>query len=203
MSANNGPKTLGTDDFVYPTHVEERQIAASDEVIGLARGSISNPIARDVLPEYDFDETGDTTWSEGDVAWNQTPDESDLGNESGEAEYDVYSIDSDTGNADDRTFAFYGFRAIENGDAIIQVKFKASDGQTFERSHVQGMVDTADTDEGKDVVTLTEPIKFGPQDNGTISFVYDMDALDTDDLVKVEVLGKTGEKMGRRVGSRS
>ena len=194
-------ETAGTFDFVYEGIIEDRQNASTQEAIRAARGSISNPISRDILPDIDFDTTGDTTFTGDEPMFVQTPaDTVDAGDS-----VIAYEIDSDTGKMDDRVLAIYGFEVVEGGDFVDVVQFRGSDGQVFERAHIQGLEESGDTAVDRQAV-LRSPVLFRPQDNGEIEFVFGdgWDATDNeDDEIRIKLLGVTVEKRGRRIGNRS
>ena len=192
--ANNAP--AGTHDYVYPALIERLESSAIDKAENEARGHINNPIARDIIPELDFEYSEDTTWDGETAGWLQTPE--GTGWDAGE--FTVYSVDSDTGKAERRVNVIYGFEVIEGGDKLKTVRFRGSDDQVFERAKVEGMSEDADTPVDRQKV-LRSPIAFGPQDNGTVSFEL-ADGEDGDE-VKIKLLGVTVEKQGRRVGSRT
>ena len=192
--------TAGTLDYVNDSVVKARQEAATDKALSAAAGAISNPIARDILPSVDLDDPDTTEWS-GDVdVFNQTPG-SDV--TAGDA-LEVYEIDSDTGRADDRVLAVYGFEAVGVDVGLVDtVLFRGSDGQVFERAQIQGLDDSGDVEvENMDI--LRSPVLFEPQDNGSIEFVFGegATAADIEDL-KIKLLGVTVEKRGRQIGNRS
>jgi len=53
----------GTNDYVYPGLIEQKESAAIDRAEQEARGEITNPIVRDIIPYLDFDAGADTSWS--------------------------------------------------------------------------------------------------------------------------------------------
>jgi len=192
-------ETAGTFDFVYEGIIEDRQNASTREAINAAQGSISNPISRDILPDIDFDTTGETAFTGDEPMFVQTPDD-DL--DAGDSVI-VYEIDSDTGKMDDRVLAIYGFEVVEGGDLVDVIQFRGSDGQVFERAHVQGLEESGDTPVDRQKV-LRSPVLFRPQDNGEIEFVFGDGYTEADDgEVRVKLLGVTVEKRGRRIGNRS
>lgn len=184
----------GTNDYVYPGMIESRENAAIEEADREARGDISNPIVRDIIPSLDFDTGADASWNGEADGWDVSPDSD------GPGEYEVYEIDSDTGKADERAVAIYGFETIVGGEYVEAVNFVASDGQTFERAQLSGLDETGDSlvDHQK---TLRSPISFGTQENGSIEVVVN-DSYTTADNIELKLLGVTAEKTGRRVGSR-
>lgn len=199
MSANSD-NPAGTHDFVYPGLVEDREVAAVQKVRSDAReGNISNPTVRDILPDTDLNAGTETTWSEDENRWTQPLDTSDpAAAESGT--FEVYEIDSDTGRADDRTLAVYGFEIIEGGDYVDTILFRGSDGQVFERAKVEGLDETGDTQVDRQKV-LRSPIGFGAQDNATIEFEVNGYTAN-DDTIRVKLLGVAAEKSGRTLGDR-
>lgn len=192
--------TAGTLDYVNDSVVQARQEAATDEALKAARGSISNPIARDILPSVDLDDPGTTDWT-GDVdVFNQTPGSDVTAGDT----LEVYEIDSDTGRADDRVIAVYGFEAVGADVGLVDtILFRGSDGQVFERAQIQGLDDSGDV-EVENMKVLRSPVKFDPQDNGSIEFVFGEGATasNIEDL-KIKLLGVTVEKRGRQIGNRS
>ena len=195
MSSDNA----GTLDYVNDSVTASRQEAATDEAMRAAQGSISNPISRDILPGVDLDNPGETEW-DGEVdLFVQTPD-ADVDPGDG---VQVYEIDSDTGKADDRVLAIYGFEAVEGAELVDTIRFRGSDGQVFERAQVQGLDHDGDVQVDRQSI-LRSPVKFDPQDNGEIEFVFGegYDAAD-DGPVKIKLLGVTVEKRGRRIGNRN
>lgn len=192
--------TAGTLDYVNDSVVQARQEAATDEALKAARGSISNPIARDILPSVDLDDPGTTDWT-GDVdVFNQTPGSDVTAGDT----LEVYEIDSDTGRADDRVIAVYGFEAVGADVGLVDtILFRGSDGQVFERAQIQGLDDSGDV-EVENMKVLRSPVKFDPQDNGSIEFVFGegATAANIEDL-KIKLLGVTVEKRGRQIGNRS
>ena len=194
-------ETAGTFDFVYEGIIEDRQNASTREAINAAQGSISNPISRDILPDIDFDSTDDTTFTGDEPMFVQTPTATvDAGDS-----VIAYEIDSDTGKMDDRVLAIYGFEVVEGGDFVDVIQFRGSDGQVFERAHVQGLEESGDTPVDRQKV-LRSPVLFRPQDNGEIEFVFGdgWDETDNeDDEIRIKLLGVTVEKRGRRIGNRS
>jgi len=185
----------GTNDYVYPGLIEQKESAAIDRAEQEARGEITNPIVRDIIPYLDFDAGADTSWSGDTDGWNVSP------SSDGPGEYEVYEIDSDTGKADDRTVAIYGFEAVQGLDYVEAVNFVASDGQTFERAQVTGLDESGDTQVDRQK-TLRSPISFGAQENGAIELVVNDNYVSADDTIELKLLGVTAEKLGRRVGSR-
>ena len=185
----------GTNDYVYPGLIEQKESAAIDRAEQEARGEITNPIVRDIIPYLDFDAGADTSWSGDADGWDVSPDTD------GPGEYEVYEIDSDTGKADDRTTAIYGFEAVQGLDYVEAVNFVASDGQTFERAQLTGLDETGDTEVDRQKV-LRSPISFGAQENGAIELVVNDGYASADDTIEMKLLGVTAEKLGRRVGSR-
>ena len=189
----------GTLDYVNDSVTSARQSAATEEALNAANGSISNPISRDILPSVDLDNPGETEWS-GDVdVFVQTPsDDLDAGDSVA-----VYEIDSDTGRADDRVLAVYGFEAVEGAELVDTILFRGSDGQVFERAQVQGLDSGGDVQVDRQSI-LRSPVKFDPQDNGEIEFVFGDGYTGADDPdVKIKLLGVTVEKRGRRIGNRN
>ena len=193
----------GTNDFVYPGLIEQKEQNAIDRADREARGGISNPIVRDIIPYLDFDAGADTNWDGESTGWTVSPDSS------GPGSYEVYEIDSDTGKADERVTAIYGFEVIAGGSFVDAVNFQASDGQTFERAQLSGLDETGDTAVDRQK-TLRSPIVFGPQENGAVELVVNGSygfgndtAGEPDDPIELKLLGVTAEKTGRRVGTRS
>ena len=191
--------TAGTLDYVNDTETANRQAAATSEAMNAATGAISNPISRDILPSVDLDDPGETGWS-GDVdVFVQTPG-SDLS--AGES-VTAYEIDSDTGRADDRVIAVYGFEVESGGSLVDVIRFRGSDGQVFERAQVQGLDSQGDVQVDRQSI-LRSPVLFRPQDNGSIDFVFGEGYTGAeDDAVKIKLLGVTVEKRGRKIGNRS
>ena len=191
--------TAGTLDYVNDTETANRQAAATSEAMNAATGSISNPISRDILPSVDLDDPGETAWS-GDVdVFVQTPG-SDLS--AGES-VTAYEVDSDTGRADDRVIAVYGFEVESGGSLVDVIRFRGSDGQVFERAQVQGLDSQGDVQVDRQSI-LRSPVLFRPQDNGSIDFVFGEGYTGAeDDAVKIKLLGVTVEKRGRKIGNRS
>ena len=189
----------GTLDYVNDAVVQARQNKATEEAMNAARGSISSPITRDILPGVDLDDPETTAWDGELDSFIQTPD---AAQDAGDI-LEVYEIDSDTGKADDRVLAIYGFEVVSGGDFIDVVRFVGSDGQVFERAQIQGLNEEGDTAVDRQSV-LISPALFAPQDNGNIEFVFgeDHDATGDDD-VKIKLLGVTAEKRGRRIGNRN
>jgi len=191
--ATNAP--AGTNDFIYPGLIEAREDAAIEKADMEARGEITNPIVRDIVPYIDFDAGADTSWDGSADGWDVSPDSD------GPGEYEVYEIDSDTGKADERVNVIYGFEAVQGLDYVEAVNFVASDGQTFERAQVTGLDETGDTAVDRQK-TLRSPISFGAQENGSIEIVVNDTYVAADDTIELKLLGVTAEKLGRRVGSR-
>jgi hypothetical protein len=188
--------TAGTLDYVNDSETANRQAAATSEAMNAATGAISNPISRDILPSVDLDDPGETAWS-GDVdVFVQTP-ASDLS--AGES-VTAYEVDSDTGRADDRVIAVYGFEVETGGSLVDVIRFRGSDGQVFERAKVEGLDETGDTQVDRQKV-LRSPIGFGAQDNATIEFEVNGYTAD-DDTIRVKLLGVAAEKSGRTLGDR-
>jgi hypothetical protein len=190
----------GTNDYVYPGLIEQKESAAIDRAEQEARGEITNPIVRDIIPYLDFDAGADTYWDGAADGWLVSP------SSDGPGEYEVYEIDSDTGKADDRTVAIYGFEAVSGLQYVEAVNFVASDGQTFERAQVTGLDESGDTQVDRQK-TLRSPISFGAQENGAIEIVVNDDyssgtGVGDTDIIELKLLGVTAEKLGRRVGSR-
>ena len=185
----------GTNDFVYPGMIEVRENDSIDTAMNAARGEITNPIARDILPDLDFD-AGDAAEAPDPVpeSFLQITGAADPGTS------EVYEIDSDTGKAERRVIAIYGFEAVENADLVDRIRFLGSDGQVFERAHVEGL-DTEGDNPVDRQKTLNSPILFDVQDNGSVEFVHK--DITEDEEVRIKLLGVTVEKQGRRVGSRS
>ena len=199
MSANSD-NPAGTHDFVYPGLVEDREVAAVQKARSDAReGNISNPTVRDILPAEDLNSGAESTWSEDENRWVQAPDTAD-GATAESGTYEVYEIDSDTGRADDRTLAVYGFEIIEGGQYVDTILFRGSDGQVFERAKVEGLDETGDTQVDRQKV-LRSPIGFGAQDHATIEFEVN-DYTANDDTIRVKLLGVAAEKSGRTLGDR-
>lgn len=199
MSANND-NPAGTHDFVYPGLVEDREMAAVQKARQDARaGNISNPAVRDILPDTDLNSGAESTWSEDENRWLQAPDTAD-GTTAASGTFEVYEIDSDTGRADDRTLAVYGFEIIEGGQYVDTILFRGSDGQVFERAKVEGLDETGDTQVDRQKV-LRSPIGFGAQDNATIEFEVNGYTAN-DDTLRVKLLGVAAEKTGRTLGDR-
>lgn len=186
----------GTNDYVYPGLIEQKENAALDRANNLAVGEISNPIVRDTIPELDLNAGGDTGWSGDAAGWAVGP------SSDGPGEYEVYEIDSDTGRADDRTLVVYGFEVITGGEFIEAVHFNASDGQTFERAQLSGLDESGDTQIDRQK-TLRSPVDFGPQENGTVDLIVNDGYTATGDDIELKLLAVTAEKMGRRVGTRN
>lgn len=192
-------ETAGTLDYVNDSVTKARQEAATEEALQAAEGSVSSPISRDILPSIDLDDPDETEWS-GDVdVFEQTPsDDVDAGDA-----VTVYEIDSDTGKADDRVFAIYGFEVVEGGEYVDTIQFRGSDGQTFERAQIQGLDSDGDVQVDRQSI-LRSPVMFDVQDNGEIEFVYGDGYTASDDGdVKIKLLGVTVEKRGRRIGNRN
>lgn len=200
MSANSD-NPAGTHDFVYPGLVEDREVAAVQKARADAKeGNISNPTVRDILPATDLNAGDDTQWTEDDNRWLQTPTSDSVDTEES-GTYEIYQIDSDTGRADDRTLAVYGFEVVSGGEYVDTILFRGSDGQVFERAKVEGLDEAGDTMVDRQKV-LRSPIGFGAQDNATIEFeVSDYDA-DGDAPIRIKLLGVAAEKSGRTLGDR-
>jgi len=192
--ANNAP--AGTNDFVYPGLIEAREDAAIEKADMEARGDITNPIVRDIVPYLDFQSGADNDWDGATSGWTFTVP---VG-VAGAGEREAYEIDSDTGKADERVTVIYGFEVISGGSYLDAVNFNASDGQTFERAQVHGLDSSGDTPVDRQK-TLRSPIAFGPQENGTIDYVTN-DTFPDAGTIELKLLGVTAEKLGRRVGSR-
>ena len=190
----------GTLDYVNDAVIQARQSKSVDEAMAAARGSISNPISRDILPGVDLDDPGYTEWDGELDSFVQTPESDQNAGDT----LEVYEIDSDTGKADDRVLAVYGFEVVEGGEFIDVVRFVGSDGQVFERAQVQGLDADGDTPVDRQKV-LNSPALWAPQDNGNIEFVFGDDFVveDEDYDIKIKLLGVTAEKRGRRIGNRS
>ena len=190
----------GTLDYVNDAVIQARQSKSIDEAMNAARGSISNPITRDILPGVDLDDPGTTEWDGELDSFVQTPESDQNAGDT----LEVYEIDSDTGKADDRVLAVYGFEVVEGGEFIDVVRFVGSDGQVFERAQVQGLDADGDTPVDRQKV-LNSPALWAPQDNGNIEFVFGEDFVveDEDYDIKIKLLGVTAEKRGRRIGNRS
>lgn len=185
----------GTNDYVYSGLVQQKEEASIEKALNDARGEITNPIIRDVIPEIDLDAGSGTSWDGEAAGWDVSPDADGPGN------YEIYEIDSDTGKSERRVTAFYGFEAVEGGEYVEQVNFLGSDGQVFERAKLTGL------DEGGDEAvdrqkTLRSAISFAVQDNGSIELVVNDGYVAAEDTIKLKFLGVTAEKTGRRVGSR-
>jgi hypothetical protein len=194
----------GTADYLYPALIEEREEAAINKADSEATGEISNPIVRDIIPSIDLDVGADASAVTGNEhAVN-------LGSAAAGDSVEVYEIDSDTGNADDRVIVIYGFEALSNASGassgsdvgVDKIIFKGSDGQIFERAVVSGLDASGETPVDRQMV-LRSPIAFSPQENGTIEFVLSDSASASDLEIDLELLGVTAEKMGRKVGTRS
>lgn len=192
----------GTNDYVYAGKIQQLEEAAIEEADSQATGDISDPIVRDLIPKLDFNAGADTNWS-GDAEGFEVSPTAD-----GPGTFEVYEIDSDTGRADDRTFAIYGFEIVEGGEYVERVEFSASDGQTFERAQLSGLEESGDTQIDRQK-TLRSPISFGPQENGSVELVvndeygYGNDtAGEPDNEIVLKLLAVTAEKTGRRVGTR-
>lgn len=195
-------KPAGTNDYVYPGKIQQLEEAAIEEVDSQAVGEISNPIVRDTIPNLDLDAGADAHWDGDEAGWEVSPDSA------GPGDYEVYVIDSDTGRADERALAIYGFEIIEGGQYVEAVNFTASDGQTFERAQLSGLEESGDTQIDRQK-TLRSPISFGPQENGAIELVVNDEygfgndtAGEPDTEIVLKLLAVTAEKTGRRVGSR-
>ena len=186
----------GTNDFVYPGLIEQKEAEAIDEADQEALNEISNPIVRDIIPYLDFDAGADTSWNGEADGWDVSPDSDGAG------EFEVYEVDSDTGKADERTFAIYGFEIVTGGEFVEAVNFTASDGQTFERAQLTGLDESGDAlvDHQK---TLRSPISFGAQENGAVNLVVNDSYTAAGDTIELKLLGVTAEKTGRRVGTRN
>lgn len=198
MSRDN---PAGTHDFVYPGLIEDTENAAVNKARSDARqGNISNPIVRDILPATDLNAGAETQWDENDNFWTQTPDDDGTEDESwGAGTYEVYDINSDTGRAENRTLAVYGFEVIEGGEYVDTILFRGSDGQVFERAKVEGLDESGDTEVDRQKV-LRSPVGFGAQDNATIEFEV-QEGADTEQI-RVKLLGVASEKRGRHLGDR-
>lgn len=190
----------GTHDFVYPGLIEDTENAAVNKARSDAReGNISNPIVRDILPDTDLNAGAETTWEEDENRWRQDPDTAD-GTAAESGTFEIYDINSDTGRAEDRTLAVYGFEVIEGGEYVDTILFRGSDGQVFERAKVEGLDESGDTEVDRQKV-LRSPIGFGEQDNATVEFeVSDYTA--DEDTIRVKLLGVAAEKRGRTLGDR-
>ena len=189
----------GTNDFVYPGLIEQKEAEAIDEADQEALNEISNPIVRDLIPTLDLDAGADTAWDGDTEGFNVTPDST-----TGPGEFEVYEIDSDTGRADERVLAVYGFEIITGGEFVEAVNFAASDGQTFERAQIPGLDESGDALVDHQAV-LRSPIKFAPQENGAINLVVngDFDSDGGTDEIYLKLLAVTAEKEGRRLGTRN
>ena len=189
-------KPAGVNDYVYPGMIEVREEDSISEAMASAQGDISNPIARDILPNLDLDEGDEeSAWDGEQPYWIQFSGATDAG------EYTVYEIDSDTGRAERRVIAIYGFEVVEGGEFVNVVRFRGSDDQVFERAQVQGLDETGDNPVDRQS-TLRSPVLFDVQDNGSIAFEVE-ELEEAEDEVRIKLLGVTVEKQGRRVGSRS
>ncbi len=189
----------GTLDYVNDDVTSSRQTQATQAALDAANGSISNPISRDILPGIDLDDFEDTEWDGETDIFLQTPSAAvDAGDT-----VQVYEIDSDTGKQDDRVLAIYGFEAVAGGEYIDLILFRGSDGQIFERAQVQGLDESGDVQVDRQSI-LRSPVKFDPQDNGEIEFLYG-EGYDPeeDGPVQIKLLGVTVEKRGRRIGNRN
>lgn len=195
MSAN-GNAPAGTADYMYSGVIENREAEAIQAAEDSARqGGIANPIVRDILPDVDLNSTGDTDFTGSEVAFVQTPSSDDPG------DVTAYEIDSDTGKMDDRVMAIYGFEVVSGGEFVDVIRFRGSDGQVFERAHVQGLDSTGDQPIDRQMV-LRSPVLFEAQDNGEIEFEIPSYTASSDDPVEIKLLGVTAEKLGRTLGTR-
>lgn len=195
MSAN-GNAPAGTADYMYSGVIENREAEAIQAAENSARqGGIANPIVRDILPDVDLNSTGDTDFTGSEVAFIQTPSSDDPG------DVVAYEIDSDTGKMDDRVMAIYGFEVVSGGEFVDVIRFRGSDGQVFERAHVQGLDSTGDQPIDRQMV-LRSPVLFEAQDNGEIEFEIPSYTASSDDPVEIKLLGVTAEKLGRTLGTR-
>lgn len=195
MSAN-GNAPAGTADYMYSGVIENREAEAIQAAENSARqGGIANPIVRDILPDVDLNSTGDTDFTGSEVAFIQTPSSDDPG------DVVAYEIDSDTGKMDDRVMAIYGFEVVSGGEYVDVIRFRGSDGQVFERAHVQGLDSTGDQPIDRQMV-LRSPVLFEAQDNGEIEFEIPSYTASSDDPVEIKLLGVTAEKLGRTLGTR-
>jgi hypothetical protein len=195
-------QTAGTFDFVYEGLIEERQQASTQEALQAAVGEISNPISRDILPDIDLDPVGDTVFTGTESEFIQTPTAEPSTDGTATT---VYEIDSDTGKQDDRVLAIYGFEVVSGGSNVEVIRFRGSDGQVFERAHVQGLEETGDRPVDRQAV-LRSPVLFRPQDNGEIEFELTGPSFtsgEPDEEVQIKLLGVSIEKRGRRIGNRS
>ena len=82
----------GTLDYVNDAVIQARQSKSIDEAMNAARGSISNPITRDILPGVDLDDPGTTEWDGELDSFVQTPESDQNAGDT----LEVYEIDSDT-----------------------------------------------------------------------------------------------------------
>jgi len=195
MSAN-GNAPAGTADYMYSGVIENRESEAVQAAEDSARqGGIANPIVRDILPDVDLNSTGDTTFTGSETAFVQTPSSADPG------EVTAYEIDSDTGKMDDRVMAIYGFEAVSGAGLVDAIRFRGSDGQVFERAHIQGLDETGDQPIDRQMV-LRSPVLFEAQDNGEIEFEIPSYDTTNDPEVEIKLLGVTAEKLGRTLGTR-
>lgn len=186
----------GTHDYVYPGLIEKKESAAVDAAKSAAKGEIGNPIVRDLIPTTDLDPGANAAWDGDTHGFNTSPDED------GPGEYEIYEIDSDTGRADERVLAVYGFEMLEGGEFVEAVNFISSDGQTFERAQIPELDEEGDSREETQSV-LRSPIKFDPQENGAIEIVVNDEYDEADDDIYLKLLAVTAEKEGRSVGTRN
>lgn len=191
-------ENIGTLDYVTPNVTANRESDARQVAADSAGSITSNPIVRDTLPDEDFDDPGETTWTGDTSFFVQTPD-ADV---SPGGEVVVYEIDSDTGRGDERVTVIYGFEAISGSELVGSVKFLSSDEQTFERAVIQGLNASGDVPTDRQKI-LTGPVRFNLQDSGDIRFVYPEGYSTADDPpVAIKLLAVTAEKPNRVVGSR-
>lgn len=186
----------GTHDYVYPGLIEQKESESVSKADQEAVGEIANPIVRDIIPQIDFDAGADLADDHDLTGFDLSPEDD------GGGDVEVVVIDSDTGNAERRANVIYGFEVIEGGDLVNAVNFNASDGQTFERAQVMGLDETGDAEVDRQKV-LRSPVKFGPQENGSIELDVSDEYAAADDTIKLKLLGVTAEKTGRRVGTRA
>ncbi len=203
----------GTDDYVSNDSIQALQEASENEAERLAvEGNVPNPIVRDTLPNEDFDPGSDITDDPLSATWNVTIASGSETTVSGGEEVEVYDLDSDRGNADDRAFTLYGVQLLNNGAAtdvdLVEVRIRDSSGRLLERAQVEGLQPVSDGKTFEEShTTFRSPFAFGVSDNRTIHYVFDGEVTadgadgnqDTDFAAKLLMV--TAEKEGREIGN--
>lgn len=183
--------TLGTIADPTQQQIHQRRQQTVQDLMNAAVNHISavsgrqDVHVRDLMPELDFQQGADNTWTNTNREWIQEGLTEDTLNE-------VYTIDSDN-RAQNEIIQIYGVANTAPDVLTTEIEFQNNTGSPVERAQVQSLEIT----ELSDIVLFEQDIQFGVDQNASIhQWVND----NGDD--QVVYLGKTAQQADTDIAKR-